>query len=186
MVFHLQQCKHLVCRKGACLEYLHSCKYPLGRRVRQEVCFLGYVVSNHVVLTFRCLSGSHFTLMLRTSASTTHQLVRTGLWSRMKRLMEAGVMPLANRSKSCQKVEESSKSPKNLKGLTSCKGHRFRRTITEAPVLHQWRTRASVTALWQFFEFFVLGPRISFEATFASIINKAKLMELLMLCHNFS
>ena len=36
----------------------------------QEVHFLGYVVSSHIVLIFRCSSGSHLTLMLRTSLST--------------------------------------------------------------------------------------------------------------------
>ena len=79
----------------------------------------------------------------------THQLVRPGLWSSMMRLMEVGVVLLASRSKSRQKVEESSKSPKNLKGLKSCKGHRFGGTFTKAPILRQ-RTRASVRALTVF------------------------------------
>ena len=50
---------------------------------------------------------------------------------------------VASRSKSCQKVEESSKRPKNLKGLKNCKGHRFGGTFTEAPVLRQLYTKNS-------------------------------------------
>ena len=28
MVFHLQQCRHTVCKEGACLDDLHSCRRP--------------------------------------------------------------------------------------------------------------------------------------------------------------
>ena len=28
IVFHLQQCRHMVCREGACLDDLHSCRRP--------------------------------------------------------------------------------------------------------------------------------------------------------------
>ena len=28
MVFHLQQCKHMVCKEGACLDDLHSYRRP--------------------------------------------------------------------------------------------------------------------------------------------------------------
>ena len=28
MIFHLQQCRHMVCREGACLDDLHSCRRP--------------------------------------------------------------------------------------------------------------------------------------------------------------
>ena len=50
-VLHPQQCIH---RGGACLEDLHSCRYFSGRRFYQEeICFLGYVISNQVVLPFR-------------------------------------------------------------------------------------------------------------------------------------
>ena len=28
MVFHLQQCRHTVCKEGACLDDLHSCRQP--------------------------------------------------------------------------------------------------------------------------------------------------------------
>ena len=103
----------------------------------------------------------------------THQLARPRLRSSMMRLMEAGVVLLANRSKSRQKVEESSKSSKNLKGLKSCKGHRFGGTFTKAPILRQ-RTRASVTTLIVFQALFA-GPRSSLNTTFTSIIVKTKL-----------
>ena len=88
---------------------------------------------------------------------------------------------MASRSKSRQKVEESSKSPKNLKGLKSCKGHRFKGTFTKAPVLRQRRTRACVRTLTVFRALFA-GPRSYLDTTLASIINKAKLIELLMYC----
>ena len=106
--------------------------------------------------------------------------MRPRLQSSMTRLMEAGVVLLANRSKSRQKVEESSKSPKNLKGLKSCKGHRFGGTFTEAPILRQ-RTRTFDRTLTVFRALFA-GPRSSLDTTFASIIDKAKLIELLMRC----
>ena len=53
----------------------------------------------------------------------------------MIRLIEVEVVLVASQSKSCQKVEELSKCLKNLKGLKSCKGHRFGGTFTEAPIL---------------------------------------------------
>ena len=49
----------------------------------------------------------------------THQLAQPRLQSSIMRLM----MVVGIRSKSHQRVEESSKSPKNLKGLKSCKSH---------------------------------------------------------------
>ena len=30
MVFHFQQCRHIVCRVGACLDDLHGCGWPSG------------------------------------------------------------------------------------------------------------------------------------------------------------
>ena len=59
------------------------------------------------------------------------------------RLMKVGVVLLTSRSKSRQKVEESSKSPKNLKGPKSCKSHRFGGTFTEVPILRQLNTKHS-------------------------------------------
>ena len=90
-------------------------------------------------------------------------------------------MLLASWSKSCQKVEGSSKSPKNLKSLKSCKGHRFGGTFTEVPILRR-RTRASIRALTVFQALFA-RPRSSLNATSTLFIDKAKLMKLLMLCH---
>ena len=97
---------------------------------------------------------------------------RLQLRSNMMRLMGAGVVRVVSQSKSCQEVEELSRSPKNLKGLKSCKGQQFGGMFTKAPILCR-KTRA----------FVLLGPRSSLEATSASIIDKAKLMELLILCH---
>ena len=50
------------------------------------------------------------------------------------------VVELMKRSWTClnrQKVEESSKCPKNFKSLKSRKSHRFGGTFTEAPILRQ-------------------------------------------------
>ena len=94
------------------------------------------------------------------------------------------VVLLASRSKSCQKVERLSKSPENLKGLKSCKGHRFKGTFTKALILRQ-RIRAFVRALTVFQALFA-RPKSSLDTTFELIIDKAKLMELLMLCHVIS
>ena len=90
------------------------------------------------------------------------------------------VVLLASQSKNCQKFEESSKSPKNLKGLKSCKGHRFEGTFTEALVLRHRRTRASVRTLTVFRALFA-RPRSSLDTMFGAITKKAKLMKLLML-----
>ena len=71
-------------------------------------------------------------------------------------------MVLASRSKSRQKVEESSKSPKNLKDLKSCKGHRFGGTFTGAPILRQLDTRNSSFRLELcqfFFQALLAGPK---------------------------
>ena len=43
--------------------------------------------------------------------------------------------------KSGQKVEELSKSPKNLKDLKSCKDYLFGRTFTKASIFHQFDTK---------------------------------------------
>ena len=61
------------------------------------------------------------------------KLAQPRLRSSMMRLM----MVVESWSKSRQRVEESSKSPKNLKGRKSCKGHRFGGMFTEAPILRQ-------------------------------------------------
>ena len=88
-------------------------------------------------------------------------------------------------------VEKSSKSQKiikkfkNLKGLKSRKNHRFGGTFTEAPVLRQRKTRASVKALAVFRALFARPRRSFLDTIFESTINRAKLMELLMLCRVF-
>ena len=64
------------------------------------------------------------TSMLKTSRST-ESTTRPGLRSSMMRLMVA----VASRSKSCQKVKESSKSPKNLKGLKNLQRPSVRRNV---------------------------------------------------------
>ena len=87
---------------------------------------------------------------------------------------------LASRSKSHQKVEESSKSPKNLKGLKSCKGHWFGGIFTEAPILCQ-RTRTFKRVLTVFRAFFA-RPKSFVNTTLALIVDKAKLIELLIRC----
>ena len=87
---------------------------------------------------------------------------------------------LASQSKSCQKVEKSSKSLKTLKSLKSCKGHRFGRTFTKAPILCQ-RTRTFDRVLTVFWALFA-GLKNSLDTTFALIVDKAKLIELLMCC----
>ena len=116
----------------------------------------------------------------------TRQLARPRLWLSLMGLMLVVIL-VASRSKSWsksrQKVEESSKSPINLKGLKSCKGHRFGETFTEASILRQ-RTRTFDIVLTVFRALFA-GPRSSPNTTFKSIIDKVKLMELLMLCHMF-
>ena len=116
----------------------------------------------------------------------THQLARPRLWLSMMGLMVEVVL-LANRSKiwskSCQKVEESSKSPKSLQ-----RSEKFAKAISSEERLPKhrssvnWvrRTRASIRALTVFQALFA-GPRSSLNTTFGAITDKAKLVELLML-----
>ena len=90
----------------------------------------------------------------------TRQLARPRLWLSLMGLMLVVVLVASrskSQSKSRQKVKESSKSPKNLKGLKSCKGHRFGGTFTEAPILRQ-RTQTFDRVL-TVFKLFLLGPR---------------------------
>ena len=62
-----------------------------------------------------------------------------------KEVNRGGVVLLASRSKSCQKVKELSKSPKSLKDLKNkiCKSHQFGRMFTKAPILRQLDTKNS-------------------------------------------
>ena len=124
-----------------------------GHKFRQEVRFLGYVMSSHVVLTLRYSSDFHFTSMLKTSVSMTHQLVWQVLWSNMKRLMEVKVMSKSQRIvKKSKKAQRSEKFAKTIRSEEHLPKH-------QSSVNWKQRTRASVTALWQFFELFLLSPR---------------------------
>ena len=82
--------------------------------------------------------------------------------------------------KKLSKVEESSKSPKNLKGLKSYKGHRFGGTFTKVPIFCQ--KILTFNRVLTVFRALFAGPRSYFDITFALIIDKAKLIELLMRC----
>ena len=108
---HPQQCRHTICREGARLEDLHSCRYPPGRRFRQEeIRFLGYVVFSQGVLTL--IGSSRLLPALHPRAARlprhsprcsgrahrqTHQLARPRLWLSMMGLMV--VVVVASRSK---------------------------------------------------------------------------------------
>ena len=93
-------------------------------------------------------------------------------------------MVLASRSKSRQKIEESSKSLKNLKNLKSCKGHHFGGTFTEALILRQ-RTQTFNRLLTVFRALFARSKNF-FDITFRIIIVMARPAEPLILCHFFS
>ena len=115
----------------------------------------------------------------------THQLVRPRLCLSMMGLM---VEVSDADGKSVEKLSKSQKivkKSKNLKGLKSRKNHRFRRMFTKAPVLRQRRTRTSIKTLAVFRALFAGRRRSSLNTIFESIINRAKLMELLMLCRVF-
>ena len=85
---------------------------------QEEVRFLKYVRSSHVVLTFRCSwdAPSHSPRCSGRAHQRTHQLARPRVRSSMMRLMV-----VASWSKSRRKVEKSSKSRKSLKGLNVAK-----------------------------------------------------------------
>ena len=96
----------------------------------------------------------------KTSSSTDSSNGVAQIVVELMRLMLVVVL-VASRSKIRQKVEESSKKSKRPQ-----KSKRFAKAIGSEECLpkHQssvnWkqRTRASVTAFWQFFELFLLGP----------------------------
>ena len=62
-----------------------------------------------------------------------------------------------------QKVEELSKSPKNLKGLKSCKDHWFGGMFTETPILRQFIDTKNSSSHQSFDSFvcklFLQGPK---------------------------
>ena len=95
------------------------------------------------------------------------------------------IVVVTSRSKSRQKVEKLSKSPKASKAWKICKDHRFGGMFTEVPILRQFiDTKDSVRALTVFWALFA-RPRSSLNTMFKSIIDKAKLMELPMLYRVF-
>ena len=110
----------------------------------------------------------------------THQLVRPRLWLSLMGLILVVVL-LANwskivkKSKNCQKVQKVSKIWK------ICKGHWFGKTFPKALVFYQQRIWASIKALTVFQAFFA-GPRSSLDTIFQLITNKAKRVELFIIC----
>ena len=70
------------------------------------------------------------------------------------------IMVLANRSISRPKIKELSKSPKNLKGLKSCKSYWFEGTFIKTPIFCQ-RTRVFVRALTVFRALFIKPKKFS-------------------------
>ena len=77
----------------------------------QEVCFLGYVVSSHVILTFRVHPALTSPRCSGRAYQQTHQFARPRLWLSLMGLMLV-VVVVVSRSKIRQKVGESSKKPK--------------------------------------------------------------------------
>ena len=145
------------------------------------------------MLTFKCspdfyrgliqgfskIAAPH-TLMLRTSASTDSSTSAARVIVKYDEV-DGGRSGAVDKSSKSRRII---KSQKNLKGLKNRKGHRFGGTFTEAPILSQLDTRNS-RALTVFRALFAGTRRSSLDTTFELIIVKARLMELLMLCHVF-
>ena len=95
-------------------------------------------MSSHVVLTFRYSSGSHLNSMLKTSLSADLSTRKAQIVVEFDGFDAGG----GDGGKSVKKLSKSrgivNKSKENLKGLKSCKGHRFRGTFTKAPILRQF------------------------------------------------
>ena len=120
--------------------------------------------------------------MLRTSSSSDSSVSATQIAVEYNGIDGGGgklVEKVVKKSKNCQKVQRASKVWK------ICKGHRFEGTFTKAPVLRQQRTWAFVKALTVFRALFPEPRKSSLDIIFESIINRVKLMELLMLCRVF-
>ena len=84
------------------------------------------------------------------------------------------------------KVKKLSKIRKTSKAQKVCKNHWFRRMFTKVLILRELDTQDSNFSLS--FDSFLgsfTWPRSFLNTTFRGIIVKAKLMELLMLCHIF-
>ena len=134
---------------------------------QKEVCFLGYVVSSQVVLTFRCSSNFYrrsiqgfskiatpLILMLRTSSSTDSLTSAAQIVVKYN-----GVDSGGGGGKS---VKKSSKVKKTSKAWKICEGQRFGGKFTEAPILRRF-----------------MDTKSSLDITFGSIVVTTKLMELL-------
>ena len=95
------------------------------------------------------------------------------------------MMVVVARGLKSRKKSKNRQKSKNLKGLKNRKGHRFRGTFTKVPILRQFIDRNnSVRALTVFRAPFA-GPRSSLDTIFGPITDKAKLVEVLMLCRIF-
>ena len=68
-------------------------------------------------------------------------------------------MLLANRSKSCQKVKESSKGPKSFKGLKNLQKPSIRRNVYQNTNPLSIEELELPLKLGQFFVVFLLGPK---------------------------
>ena len=149
---------------------------------QEEVRFLEYVRSNHVVLTFRCPwdAPSHSLRCSGRAHQRTHQLAQPRVQSSMMRLMV-----VASWLKSCQKVEKSSKSPKKPQKLKNLQISSVWRNVyrnTGPPLMKNSSFHYSALTV---FRALFARPRSSLNTTFGAIIVMAKLMELLMRCHVF-
>ena len=97
------------------------------------------------------------------------------------------LVAVASRSKSCQKVEESSKSPKSRKGLKNLQRPSVRKNIyqsTNPPSIGYEELNLPLKSLTVFRAYFA-WPNSSLDTIFESITDKAKRVELLMLCRVF-
>ena len=136
-----------------------------------------------VILTGSFIQGfsavaASLTSMLETSSSMNPSTSETQIAFQYDEV-DGGGKSVKKLSKSRRIVK---KSPKNLKGLNSCKGHQFGGMFTKALVLRQQTIQVFVRTLTVFQALFA-GPRSYFNTTLALIIDKAKLMELLMRYH---
>ena len=136
------------------------------------------------MLTFRCLwdAPSHLPQSSGQAYQRTHQLAWPKLWLSLMGLMLV-VMLLVSRSKSGQKIEKLSKSPKSSKVWKICKDHWFGGTFTKTLILHKLDTMNSSFRLSSnsFSSFFLLSPG-ALSMLFSLWLT---IKELLMLCHVF-
>ena len=112
----------------------------------------------------------------RRAHQRTHQLARPGLRSSMMKLM----MVMVSWSKSCQKVEK----PQRLEKSQRLSVQRNVYRSTDPPSIRYEELELLIKALSVFSSSFA-GPRSFFDTTSGAITDKAKLVELLMLCYVF-